>query len=243
MPTKFSRTLQRLFTPLVCTRVIKIIDQWSIAGAGVKECPAEIQECILKRWLGSVTKLQSVEADVEAFQKKKTKKTEVEKLLSQSFPRLSEIVRDRLSLAREAVLTGFSIVPTIEALDKIKKFAKLSGFDKLAKDNEDQESPEEAPTEISNGTHCRVTSEGKFSRTKRIINSSEAVNSAEACLKSINQKHNFENIFDSFSGQMTGKAFGRAERKLRSKEIKKKKFRNLEGLLSIQVSSIKFKTD
>ena len=69
MPTKFSRTLQRLFTPLVCTRVIKIIDQWSIAGAGVKECPAEIQECILKRWLGSVTKLQSVEADVETILK------------------------------------------------------------------------------------------------------------------------------------------------------------------------------
>ena len=61
--------LQRLFTPLVCTRVISIIDQWSIAGAGVKECPADIQECILKRWLGSVTKLQSVEADVETMLK------------------------------------------------------------------------------------------------------------------------------------------------------------------------------
>ena len=173
--------------------------------------------------------------NLEALKKNKTKKAEVEKLLSQSFLRLSEIVSDRLSLAREAVLTGFSIVPTIEALEKIKKFAKISGFDKLAKDNEDHDSPEEVPTEISDGTHCRITAEGKFSRAKPITSSSEAMNSAEACLKSINQKHNFENIFDSFSGQMTGKAFGRAERKLRSKEIKKKKFRNLEGLLSIQV--------
>ena len=64
--------LQRLFTPVVCTRVIKIIDQWSIAGAGVKECPPEIQKRILKRWLGSVTKFQSVEADVETLMKTAT---------------------------------------------------------------------------------------------------------------------------------------------------------------------------
>ncbi len=174
--------------------------------------------------------------NLEAFKKNKTKKAEVEKLLSQSFLRLSEIVSDRLSLAREAVLTGFSIVPTLEALDKIKKFAKISGFDKLAKENEDEESPEEVPTDNSDGSHCRITAGGKFSRVKPITDSSQAqVNSAEACLKSINQKHNFENIFDNFSVQLTGKSFGRAERKLRSKEIKKKKFRNLEGLLSIQV--------
>ena len=174
--------------------------------------------------------------NLEAFKKNKTKKAEVENLLSQSFLRLSEIVSDRLSLAREAVLTGFSIVPTQEALDKIKKFAKISGFDKLAKENEDEETPEELPTENSYGTHCRITAGGKFSRVKPVTSSSETeASSAEACLKSINQKHNFENIFESFSGQMAGKSFGRAERKLRSKEIKKKKFRNLEGLLSIQV--------
>ena len=67
-----SGRLQRLFTPLVCTRVIKIIDQWSIAGAGVTECPPEVQDCILKRWLGPVTKLQSVEADVETMLKTAT---------------------------------------------------------------------------------------------------------------------------------------------------------------------------
>ena len=174
---------------------------------------------------------------LEEFKKNKTKKAEVEKLLSQSFLRLSEIVSDRLSLAREAVLTGFSIVPTLEALDKIKKFAKISGFDKLAKENEDEESPEEVPLENSDGSHCRITAGGKFSRAKPITGSSQAaVNSAADCLKSINQKHNFENIFDNFSVQLTGKSFGRAERKLRSKEIKKKKFRNLEGLLSIQVN-------
>ena len=64
--------LQRLFTPLVCNRVIKIMDQWSIAGAGVKECSPEIQENILQRWLGSVTKLQSVEADLETLMKTAT---------------------------------------------------------------------------------------------------------------------------------------------------------------------------
>ena len=175
--------------------------------------------------------------NLEAHKKNKTKKAEIEKLLSKSFLRLSEIVSDRLSLAREAVLTGFSIVPTQEALDKIKKFAKISGFDELAKENEDEVIPDEVAAETSNGTHCRITAGGKFSRAKPITGSSEkGVNSAEACLKSINKKHNFENIFDSFSGQLTGKAFGRAERKLRSKEIKKKKFRNLEGLLSIQVN-------
>ena len=170
--------LPRLFTPLVCSKVIKLVDQWSVAGAGVTECPSHIQEHILKRWLGSVTKLQSVEADLdtlmktanqtsflynlgyslwkkfgkevetltlkifikalnsdinklETLKKNKSKKAEVERLLSQSFLLLSEIVEDRRSLAREAVLTGFSIVPTQEALEKIKHFAKLSGFDQV----------------------------------------------------------------------------------------------------------------
>ena len=53
--------------------------------------------------------------NLEAHKKNKTKKAEIEKLLSQSFLRLSEIVSDRLSLTREAVPT----VPTKEALDII----------------------------------------------------------------------------------------------------------------------------
>ena len=70
-------------------------------------------------------------------------------------------------------------------------------------------------------------------------NDTEDGSSAATLLKSINSKLNFEQIFDSLTGQMTDKEYGRAERKLRSKEIKKKKFRNLEGLLSIQVGFTK----
>jgi len=43
----------RLFTPLVCSKVIQVFAQWSIAGAAVKDCPAELQGTIIKRWLES----------------------------------------------------------------------------------------------------------------------------------------------------------------------------------------------
>ena len=78
-------------------------------------------------------------------------------------------------------------------------------------------------------------------RVKPVVssNDTEDGSSAATLLKSINSKLNFELIFDSLTGQMTDKEYGRAERKLRSKEIKKKKFRNLEGLLSIQVGFTK----
>ena len=115
---------------------------------------------------------------------------------------------------------GFLGYQTLKVIIEAKKdVVDISFFpedalelDKLAKENEDQESPEEVPTDNSDGSHCRITAGGKFSRVKPITDSSQAqVNSAEACLKSINQKHNFENIFDSFSGQMTGKAFALAK--------------------------------
>ena len=61
----------------------------------------------------------------------------MEKILADSFLMLSEIVSDRVSLAREAVLTGFSIVPSQQMLDKITEFAAISGLDKL--DNEEVE--------------------------------------------------------------------------------------------------------
>ena len=78
---------------------------------------------------------------LEAFKKTKSKRQEIEKLLATSFLTLSEIVSDRTSLAREALLTAFSIVPSQEMLDKIREFAKVSGLDKL--DQEDDNVKEE----------------------------------------------------------------------------------------------------
>ena len=54
---------------------------------------------------------------LQAFKKNKSKREEIEKILADSFWMLSEIVHDRVSLAREAVLTGFSIVPSKQMLD------------------------------------------------------------------------------------------------------------------------------
>ena len=67
----------------------------------------------------------------EACKKNKSKKAEIEGRMAKGFWYLSEVVSDRVSLAREAVLTGFSICPTKERLDKIKEMAAYSGLDKL----------------------------------------------------------------------------------------------------------------
>ena len=164
---------------------------------------------------------------LETFKKNRTKKEEVEKRLANAFLLLSEIVGDRVSLAREAVLTGFSILPTSGMLEKIKEFAKVSGLDKLAEENKDEVDVEEVI---------------KFSRSRPIYNlqaTHEAHNteykSAESLLSSLDSRLNLQEIFENFTGKLGAEKYGKAERKLRSKETKKKKFRNLEGLLSIQV--------
>ena len=163
---------------------------------------------------------------LETFKKNRTKKEEVEKRLANAFLLLSEIVGDRVSLAREAVLTGFSILPTSGMLEKIKEFAKVSGLDKLAEENKDEVDVEEVI---------------KFSRSRPIHNlqaAREAHNtdkSAESLLSSLDSRLNLQEIFENFTGKLVAEKYGKAERKLRSKETKKKKFRNLEGLLSIQV--------
>ena len=163
---------------------------------------------------------------LETFKKNRTKKEEVEKRLANAFLLLSEIVGDRVSLAREAVLTGFSILPTSGMLEKIKEFAKVSGLDKLAEENKDEVDVEEVI---------------KFSRSRPIYNlqaTREAHNtdkSAESLLSSLDSRLNLQEIFENFTGKLGAEKYGKAERKLRSKETKKKKFRNLEGLLSIQV--------
>ena len=160
---------------------------------------------------------------LEAFKKNRTKKEEVEKRLANAFLLLSEIVGDRVSLAREAVLTGFSILPTSGMLEKIKEFAKVSGLDKLAEENKDEVDVEEVV---------------KFSRSRPIHNlqaHNTECKSAESLLSSLDSRLNLQEIFENFTGKLGAEKYGKAERKLRSKETKKKKFRNLEGLLSIQV--------
>ena len=67
----------------------------------------------------------------EACKKNKTKKAEIEGRMAKGFWFLGEVVSDRVSLAREAVLTGFSIAPSKEMFDKIKDLARHSGLDKL----------------------------------------------------------------------------------------------------------------
>ena len=63
----------RLFTPLVCSRVLKIIWQWSLAGAGVRECPPDLQLAIIQRWLQSMAagglSLANIIPDVETVTK------------------------------------------------------------------------------------------------------------------------------------------------------------------------------
>ena len=42
---------ERLMTPLVCTKVLQIFQQWSLAGSSVRECPPQLQADIIERWL------------------------------------------------------------------------------------------------------------------------------------------------------------------------------------------------
>ena len=42
---------ERLLTPLVCTKVLQIFQQWSLAGSSVRECPPHLQTEIIERWL------------------------------------------------------------------------------------------------------------------------------------------------------------------------------------------------
>ena len=176
---------------------------------------------------------------LQAFKKNKSKREEIEKILADSFLMLSEIVSDRVSLAREAVLTGFSIVPSQQMLDKITEFAAISGLDKLDNEEVEVENIEEVVEHASGLPICRVTAAGKFSRakTKSQIFSG---NSVETFLKDLNTGVNLENIFQNLSSQMMSKSYGKADTKLKRNK-KKKKFRNLEGLLAIQVRNTTIK--
>ena len=173
---------------------------------------------------------------LEVVKKDKVKREKSEKLLAESFLLLSEIVSDRTSLSREALLTGFSIVPSHQMLEMIRQCAKHSGLDKISDDdNVDDPEVSDDSTAVSSGLHCRVAAAGSFSRSKPTSKDCE-VKTAEQMFSSINTNLNINSFLEDLSGNLKTKQFGRAQTKLRTQTKKKKKFRNLEGLLAIQVN-------
>ena len=67
----------RLFTVPVCSKVIKIITQWSMAGAAIKECPPQLQQDIVDRYLSSVSSspINTILSDVETLMTTATQTT------------------------------------------------------------------------------------------------------------------------------------------------------------------------
>ena len=176
----------------------------------------------------------------ETNKKNRSKRTETESRLAYGFWVLSEILAEKVSIAREAVLTGFSICPSKEKLDKIRQLAKISGLDKLCENEEEEEKYVESQRQDFQGIHCRVTSAGKFSRTKNESSSEgsavEGTDSTANVFSAIDSNLNLEEIFRNLDDKMSKNPYGRAKTKLRSHKRKnKKKFRNLDGLLAIQV--------
>lgn len=65
----------------------------------------------------------------------------------------------QVTLARECVLTGFSIYPSQEMFEKIVEMAIHSGLDKIGveEDEGEKEDPEKEEDEEKKSRHCRVT--------------------------------------------------------------------------------------
>ena len=168
----------------------------------------------------------------ETNKKNRSKRSEIESRLANGFWSLSEILAAKVSIAREAVLTGFSICPSKQMLDKIRELAKVSGLDQIcANDTEEEENSVENDLQDLEGIHCRVTSVGKYSGARKEGNDSTAT-----VFSAIDSDLNLEEIFRNIKDKMSNNSFGRAKTKLRTHKRKnKKKFRNLEGLLAIQV--------
>ena len=65
----------------------------------------------------------------------------------------------QVTLARECVLTGFSIYPSNEMFEKIVEMAIHSGLDKIGVDEDDGEKEEQKieKGDEKRARHCRVT--------------------------------------------------------------------------------------
>ena len=277
----------RLFTEPVCSKLLRVFSQWSIAGAAVTECPDELQTGIIRRWLEcqllegkslpallpdiqtlvkSATQtsflysmawhlwqkmgveveemclrmfIKGLNCDInscEAHKRHRSKRTEIEKRLARGFWLLSQMVKDRVSLARECVLTGFSISPSQEMFERIVEFAIHSGLDKIGeKAKEEEVVNEEEEESPKNATHCRVTLCGVTKAYQGGRSANKATKSSEQSFPKLNDNENeFESSCNSLLDELTSAKYGRAQSKLGKNFQKKKKFRNLEGLLSIQ---------
>ena len=126
---------------------------------------------------------------VEAHRRHKTKRSEIEKRLSRGFWLLSQMMKDRVlkpvlvilymtiylcqvTLARECVLTGFSIYPSQEMFEKIVEMAIHSGLDKIGLDGdeEEKEEKEDEDDDEKKSRHCRVTDFKKPTYSARCVN-------------------------------------------------------------------------
>ena len=113
----------------------------------------------------------------------------------------------------------------------IQEFAKLSGLDKVENSQVKEEAGEMeggkgVTSAATRGCRVTMTGPGKLCRTGRAGGAGK--------LFALLQPGNWG------GGGLQGVTPGRAETKLRSNKNKKKKFRNLEGLLAIQVRKLIF---
>jgi len=178
----------------------------------------------------------------EASRKNKTKKAEIEKRMAEGFWLLSQVVGEqRLSLLRECVLTGFSIYPTQEGLDRIRELARISGLDKVEEPEDENQEEEMTEEPLVSGLHCRVPADkSKRNRFTKMSNrkGKDRENYKGSVLAAFclldREENDWGEKLGSLLQEVGQEQCGRAQTKLRNTHTKKKKFRNLEGLLSIQ---------
>ena len=117
----------------------------------------------------------------------------------------------------------------------IQEFAKLSGLDKVENNEVKEEAGEMeggkgATSVATRGCRVTMTGPGKLCRAGRAGRAGGA-----GKLFTLLQPGTWAGGEGGGGGGLQGVTPGRAETKLRSNKNKKKKFRNLEGLLAIQV--------
>ena len=157
----------------------------------------------------------------ESNKKNRSKRSETESRLANGFWMLSEILAEKVSIAREVVLTGFSICPSRQMLDKIRELAKISGLDKLSETEAEEEKSVETEGQDLQGIHCRVTSAGKYSRAKNLaLSGGEGKDSTANVFSAIHSDMNLEEIFRNINDKMSNNPYGRAKTKLRTHKRK-----------------------
>jgi len=182
--------------------------------------------------------------EYEAVKRSKVSRTAMEAKLSRAFWLLSDIVYDRTSLSRECVLTGFSIKPDEQALNRIKELAAVSGVDQTEADSDkemDVDTNVEKLEKYQSGLHCRVTMAGEegnkrfvksYHQARKVKQNTEPLSKV---MKKFNSKSAINDLpFEDFSADLEKKSFNVTATKLRTNKPREKRTRNLEGLISIR---------